>query len=41
MAKRNFASFLLIVVTSIVLAPTASTAQPATNCKDLQVVTPL
>ncbi len=29
MAKRNFASFLLIVVASIALAPTASPVQPA------------
>lgn len=34
MAKRNLASFLLIVVTSIALAPAASIAQPATGGAD-------
>ncbi len=34
MAKRNFASFLLIVVTSIALAPATSIAQPATGDAD-------
>ena len=34
MAKRNFASLLLIAVTGISLAPAASFAQPATGNVD-------